>query len=222
MDAFDNRNRSAGEKELSDTTVMSMPSKTSYQECGNQSLAIQFDPTGRYLLIPTIIGIKVMEWSTNKCRTVIGKGDASTLRFLGGCLCLGDARVDKQILLARVADSAMGESDNGSDGGKENDPLSESILITTAFNKRRFYIFSHKDDPIALADEEHGDGEVQQQATISRDILNEPPDSDDLILNTIWMEPIRKNPHLARRQFCEPPWVIYTSGVWVSVRLLRG
>jgi hypothetical protein len=162
-----------------------MTSKTSYQECGNQSLLaiVQFDPTGLYLLIPTIIGIKVMEWSTNKCRKVIGKGDASTLRFLGGCLCLGDAKVDKQILLARVADSAMGGSANGSDGGKENDPLSDSIFITTAFNKRRFYIFSHKDDPIALADEEHGDGEVQQQATISRDILNEPPDSDDLLLN---------------------------------------
>jgi hypothetical protein len=37
----------------------------------NQSLAIQFDPTGRYLLIPTIIGIKVIEWSTNKIRKVI-------------------------------------------------------------------------------------------------------------------------------------------------------
>jgi len=182
MDAIDYGNRAAREKELSDTTVMSMPSKTSYQECGNQSLAIQFDPTGRYLLIPTIIGIKVIEWSTNKCRKVIGKGDASTLRFLGGCLCLGDAKVDKQILLARAADSAMGGSASGSGGGKENDPLSDSLFITTAFNKRRFYIFSHK-DPIALADEEHGDGEVQQQAIISRDILNEPPDSDDLLLN---------------------------------------
>ena len=40
------------EKDLSDTTIMSMPSETSYQQCGNQSLAIHFDPTGRYLLIP--------------------------------------------------------------------------------------------------------------------------------------------------------------------------
>jgi hypothetical protein len=101
----------------------------------------------------------------NKFQKVIGKGDASTLRFLGGCLFLGDAKVNKQILLARAADSAMGGSVNGSGGGKENDPLSDSLFITTAFNKPRFYIFSHK-DPIAgalAADEEHGDGEEVQQ-----------------------------------------------------------
>ena len=102
----------------------------------------------------------------NKFQKVIGKGDASTLRFLGGCLFLGDAKVNKQILLARAADSAMGGSVNGSGGGKESDPLSDSLfMITTAFNKPRFYIFSHK-DPIAgalAADEEHGDGEVQQR-----------------------------------------------------------
>ena len=84
MDAIDyGRNQSVREeKELLDTTIMSMSSKTlSQEQCGNQSLAIQFDPAGRYLLIPTIIGIKVIEWSTNKCRKVIGKGDDSTLRF---------------------------------------------------------------------------------------------------------------------------------------------
>ena len=97
-------------------------------------------------------------------------------------MCLGHAKVDKQILLARAADKATGGSANDSGGGKENDPLSDLIFVTTAFNKRRFYIFRHK-ERIALADEEHGDGEVQQQATISRDILNEPPDSDELLLN---------------------------------------
>ena len=59
----------------------------------------------------------------------------------------------KQILLARAADEAMGTSTNGNGGDKENDPLSFSIFITTAFNKRQFYIFSIK-DPIALADED--------------------------------------------------------------------
>ena len=68
MDAIDyGRNQSVREeKELLDTTIMSMSSKTlSQEQCGNQSLAIQFNPTGRYLPIPTIIGIKVTEWSTN-------------------------------------------------------------------------------------------------------------------------------------------------------------
>ena len=49
--AIDYGNRGARERNLSDTTIMSMPSKTSYQACGNESQAIQFDPTGRYLLI---------------------------------------------------------------------------------------------------------------------------------------------------------------------------
>ena len=97
-----------------------------------------------------------------------------------------------QILLARAADEAMGTSTNGSGGDKENDLLSFSIFITTAFNKRQFYIFSIK-DPIALADEEHGDGKVDQQATISRDILvNKPPDSDDLLLVNHHMEGTNK------------------------------
>ena len=43
-------------------------------------------------------------------------------------MCLGDAKVNKQILLARGGDGAMGGSANGSGGGKENDPLSDSIL----------------------------------------------------------------------------------------------
>ena len=111
------------------------------------------------------------------------KGGCFNTTVSGWILVFGDAKVDKQILLARAADSAsMGGSANVSGGGKENDPISDSLFITTEFNKHRFYIFSHK-DPIALADEEHGDGEVQQQAIISRDILNEPPDSDDLLLN---------------------------------------
>ena len=61
---------------------------------------------------------------------------------------LGDAKVNKQILLAAwAADSAMGAgSVNGSGGGKENDPLSDSLFITAL-----------------AADEEHGDGEVQQR-----------------------------------------------------------
>jgi peptidylprolyl isomerase domain and WD repeat-containing protein 1 len=97
MDAIDYGNRAAREREMGDTTILNMISKVSYQECGNQSLCIQFDPTGRYLVLPTVIGIKVIEWSTNKCRKIIGKGAASTLRFLGGVMITGDAKVDKQM-----------------------------------------------------------------------------------------------------------------------------
>jgi len=178
MDAIDYGNRAAREREMGDTTILNMISKVSYQECGNQSLCIQFDPTGRYLVLPTVIGIKVIEWSTNKCRKIIGKGDASTLRFLGGVMITGDAKVDKQMELARA--EGMGSTSNSCD---VKEKISDSLLVAMAFNKRRFYVFSHM-DRIAEANEK-GDNEEQQQAIISRDILNEPPDADDLMLDNI-------------------------------------
>ncbi len=179
MDAIDYGNRAAREKEMSDTTIMNVKSDTSYQECGNQSLSLQFDPSGRYLIVPTIIGVKVIEWSTNKCRKVIAKGDASTLRFLGGCMCLGEAKIDKQMHLARSAGAGSVSNVNGKDAEKKSDAL----FITMAFNKRRFYVFSHF-DPIVNA-ESAQDGTEQQEAAINRDILNEPPDADDLLLNNM-------------------------------------
>jgi peptidylprolyl isomerase domain and WD repeat-containing protein 1 len=154
--------------------------KINYQECGNQVLTIQFDPSGRYFILPTMIGVKVIEWSTNKCKKVIGKGDASTLRFLGGVLILGKAKVDKQMMLARNATVANSSS---SKSKEDDDIVSDSLFVTMAFNKRRFYIFSHL-DTISKADES-GDIEEQQRVAISRDILNEPPDQDDLIINQI-------------------------------------
>lgn len=177
MDVIDYGNRAAREKEMSDTTIMCMPSKLSYQECGNQSMVMQFDPSGRYLLLPTIVGVKVIDWANRKCRKIIGKGDASTLRFLGGCMCLGDAKVDKQMLLARAEGGPSGSS--GDKNAKEQ--VRDSLFVSMAFNKRRLYIFSHIDPVVDM--DENGDNEMQQQTIISRDILNEPPDVDDLLLD---------------------------------------
>ncbi len=179
MDTIDYGNRAAREKEMSDTTIMNLKSDASYQECGNQSLSLQFDPSGRYLIVPTIIGVKVIEWSTNKCRKVIAKGDASTFRFLGGCMCLGEAKIDKQMHLARSAGVGTVSSVKGKDAEKKSDAL----YVTMAFNKRRFYVFSHF-DPIINA-EKTQDDKNQQEAAINRDILNEPPDAEDLLLNNM-------------------------------------
>mmetsp|Transcript_30156 Transcript_30156/g.46143 ORF Transcript_30156/g.46143 Transcript_30156/m.46143 type:complete len:743 (-) Transcript_30156:109-2337(-) len=175
MDAIDFGNRAAREKEMADTSILDLSVDKSYQECGNQSLWLQFDPTGHYLIVPTIIGIKVIEWSTNKCKKVIGKGDASTFRFLGGCMCLGDAKVDKQMLLAR--NTGMSAATNSSD--KDGPKLSDALFITMSFNKRRFFVFSHK-DPMTI-----GDSADQQEAAMNRDILNEAPDAEDLLLNNM-------------------------------------
>lgn len=177
MDSIDYGNRVAREREIADTTVLNPSLDKTYQECGHQKMIVKFDPTGKLLILPTMVGIKVIDWSTNKCRTIIGVGDSSTLRFIGGCLCLGPAKVDKQMQLARSA--ALGGTESNSTV-QSKVPKHDSIMISMAFNKRRFYIFS-RFDPV----DEHGDDTEQQNVIISRDILNEPPDMDDLILTNV-------------------------------------
>lgn len=106
-------------------------------------------------------------------------------------MCLGESKMDRQMLLARMA----GVSSAGTAFSKATDEnetkLSDSVYVTMAFNKRRFYVFSHL-DPISKA-EESGDSEEQQNAAISRDILNEPPDADDLILDNIHRESAKES-----------------------------
>lgn len=177
MDAIDYGKRAAREREMAETSILSLRRDGSYQECGNQSLHLSFDPSGRFLLIPTIVGIKVIEWSTNKCTKIIGRSDSSMLRFLGGLVCLGEAKVDKQMQLARSGGTSAARST------LENEQkLSDALMLVMAYNKRRFYIFSHV-DPIANAEKE--EGAEQQETILARDILNEPPDADDYLLDNI-------------------------------------
>lgn len=177
MDSIDYGNRVAREREIADTTILNRTVDEVYQECGHQNLIVKFDPSGKLLILPTMVGLKVIDWSTNKCRTIIGMGDSATLRFIGGCLCLGPAKIDKQMQLARSA--ALGGAENSVSMQAEI-PKNDSILITMAFNKRRFYIFSQV-DPVG----ENGDEAEQNDVIISRDIMNEPPDADDLMLTSM-------------------------------------
>jgi len=175
IDTVDYGKRAAIEREMADTTILSRTELDNHvQECGNQHIHMLFDSAGSLLFLPTVLGIKVIDIETNKCSTIVGKGDASGLRFIGGCLCLGDAKVDRQMLLARSGGSSAAVA---SDETKKM--VNDSLLISLAFKKRRFYIFSHI-DPFAT-----GDGESKDHHDIvsSRDILNEPPDIDDLKIN---------------------------------------
>ena len=177
MDAIDYGKRAAREREISETSILSIRRDGSYQECGNQSLHLYFDPSGRFLFLPTIVGVKVIEWATNKCTKIIGRSDSSMCRFLGGLICLGDAKVDKQMQLARSGGSSAARN------SLENEQkVSDALMLVMAYNKRRFYIFSHI-DPIANTEKEGG--AEQQEAILARDILNEPPDADDYLLDNI-------------------------------------
>lgn len=127
---------------------------------------VQMDPSEKILMISTMVGIKLIEWRKNKVLKIVGKADASQLRFLSFCLCLGDAKVNQQMQLARGrgASVAVGEKITSND----------SLIVALSYKQRRFYVFSHVDP---LKDQ-------SQEDTLIRDVWNEAPTSQDRLLGS--------------------------------------
>ena len=139
----------------------------------HQHIRISFDNSGQYLILPTIVGIKVINIQTHRVVATIGKGDASALRFLHVCLCPGDAIINQQMQLARMGGSSAAiQHDGGSEGPND------SLLIALAYGKRRFYAFSHH-DPLSSSHDDQAD--PSEDVILARDILNEAPDASDLL-----------------------------------------
>ena len=186
IDSIEYGKRAATEREMEDAYLLSggvttnpttkqsfsMVTQSSSEGTYHQHLHITFDNTGKYLLIPTIVGIKVINIQTHRVVATVGKGDASALRFLHVCLCPGDAKINQQMQLARMGGSSAAIKHDGN-----NDEPNDSLLIALAYGKRRFYTFSHY-DPLA---NNHDQGEVDEQVILARDILNEAPDASDLL-----------------------------------------
>ena len=184
IDAIEYGKRAALEREMEDayllsggvstnpTTKLSLSSVTPGSEGSyHQQLHLTFDNTGKYLLLPTIVGVKVINTQTHRVVATVGKGDASSLRFLHLCLCPGDAKINQQMQLAR-----MGGSSAAIKHGNVNE-ANDSLLVALAYGKRRFYAFSHH-DPLDKHDQ---GGEPDEQTILARDILNEAPDASDLL-----------------------------------------
>jgi len=113
-----------------------------------------FDATGRYLLYPSVVGIKVIAVSTCKLARLLGKVE-NTERFAGLALFQGQAKLDKSTLGSGVKIV------------EENDPT----LLCCAFKKSRFYLFSRREPEDAEGDDQLG-----------RDVFNEKPSKEDLAL----------------------------------------
>lgn len=128
---------------------------------------VQMDPSEQYLLVSTMVGIKIIEWRKNKVLKIIGKADASQLRFLSFCLSLGDAKLNQQMQLARGASTSIAMEDRK--------VANDALVIVLAYNQRRFYVFSHIDP---LKDNENKDNSEE----VSRDIWNEAPTAQDRLL----------------------------------------
>ena len=151
----------------------------------HQRLTLAFDPSGKYLLIPTLAGIKIVDWARRKLMGVVGKADATSLRFVHFCLCTGDAKVNKQLQLARSGGSSRAVSEQGNN---EDDIVSDAQIVALSYNKRRLYVFCHKDPVQESLDKEAASGgqpkkdddeNEHNEVLLRRDVWNEAPDAND-------------------------------------------
>ncbi|GMH47899.1 hypothetical protein TL16_g00176 [Triparma laevis f. inornata] len=127
---------------------------------------MSFDCTGRMLIYPSLVGIKVIDTMTHRLVRTLGSADASQTRFLNILVCNVDAKLDKQMMLARDNSKSNKAVDRREGAEVDNDPL----IVASAFEKKRFYAFSkfgHMNDDLE-----------------SRDVFNEPPDAEDMLINS--------------------------------------
>jgi peptidylprolyl isomerase domain and WD repeat-containing protein 1 len=131
----------------------------------------------RFLLVPTLMGIKVIDWKRHKLVKLIAAADASQHRFVGLCPCPGPAQEDAQLRLARQQEDkhAGNRSDTGGQSREEvqdekDAQMTDALLISWAYQSRRFFVLSHL-DPASHPDD--------ADALTKRDHWNEQPDASE-------------------------------------------
>eukprot|EP00927_Polykrikos_kofoidii_P032006 TRINITY_DN27395_c0_g1_i2.p1 TRINITY_DN27395_c0_g1~~TRINITY_DN27395_c0_g1_i2.p1 ORF type:complete len:720 (-),score=160.89 TRINITY_DN27395_c0_g1_i2:121-2280(-) len=113
-----------------------------------------FDQSGHFLVYSSMIGIKVVNIHTNKLVRVLGKIE-QTERFLGVALFQGTT-------MRKKVEPGVALIENEHDLREMLDP----VIISTAYKKHRFYLFSTREPPETTAD-------------FGRDIFNEKPTKED-------------------------------------------
>lgn len=196
LDALEFGRRAAVERDIQSSAVMAQhllanpaDGEGVVSSAANQRMTLEFDQSGSYLLVPTLLGIKVLDWRRRKVRAILGEADASQLRFVSACLCPGDAKVNRQMELARMSaatTAATGASASAGDSkvSEQHKPVDDSLVIALAYEKQRLYVFSHI-DPVMMQPSGSNDGE-ETQASLStaailssRDVWNEAPSASD-------------------------------------------
>lgn len=124
---------------------------------------VEFDESGYFIVYPTMLGIKIVNWYTNKCVKMLAKGE--NLRILNVALYQSIPNKSKASITAE-----MKASENPTLDAAHPDPT----LFCTAFKKNRFYIFSKREP-----EEANGEG-----VGVDRDIFNEKPSREDIIAAT--------------------------------------
>lgn len=146
MDAMDLGKKSAVEKELEASDALDRQNAV-------------FDESGHFLIYCTMLGVKVVNLVTNKVSRLLGRHE--NVRFLQATLFQGTAKIDTQMLMARETKSRTAE-----EIGKTKIP--DPVVVCTAFDKNRFYMFSKRDP----AEEDEGEN--------GRDVFNEKPSAEEM------------------------------------------
>ncbi|KAI8820990.1 uncharacterized protein EV422DRAFT_496207 [Fimicolochytrium jonesii] len=127
---------------------------------GGQSATVNaiFDETGNFVIYPTLLGIKVVNITTNKVVRLIGK--AETQRFMNLALYQGAPRKKGLMTLEMAA------SDNPALKETES---TDPTLFATAYKRNRFFCFSRRD----------ADSDDSTATSTGRDIFNEKPSREE-------------------------------------------
>jgi len=121
-----------------------------------------FDDTGYFVLYPTPVGVKVMNWITNRVARILGHSE--NLRILQAALYQGIPNKPKATPTVEMA-----AADNPNLETAKSDPSA----FCTAFKKSRFYVFSNR-DPETATTTSGGD----------RDVFNEKPTREEILAAT--------------------------------------
>lgn len=139
----------------------------------NERLA--FDQSGYFLFYPSMFGVKMVNWYTNKCIRIIGKSE--NIRPLS--IALYQNSSSTQIKGTITLEMAAANNPN-----LEN-TISDPSLFTNAYKRNRFYIFTQR-DPEESANE---DGESN---IVERDMVNEDTSNKDLLKTNELISNVKK------------------------------
>ena len=200
LDAMEYGKRVATEDELKKESLVfgsdgdaktSFKSATARAIIPPQRLQMQLLPN-HLLILPCLMGIKIVDWRRRKLVAVTGRADAGQLRFVTALFCGGSAVIDRQMQLARIGDGGGSGGTTSvvatKPGTSKSDPVehnhSDALLIATAYNQRRIYVFSLLDPVAATAGSASTSDNTEEDALTKRDVWNEAPTAADRLYYT--------------------------------------
>lgn len=157
LEPIDFGRRAAAEKELA--AALGVVSADAGAGLGTRDAApprpatpnVVFDESGNFLLVPSLLGVKVVNLATNACAGVIGGGEGGE-RFLGLALFQGGGARGRRLLAA------------GAESAAAVDVAADPTLLACAAGRQRLYLFTRREP----AEEASGAGG-------GRDVYNERP-----------------------------------------------